>query len=240
MIDLNKELLNHDFRELEIRFEDIFPKLKYGILFDKFSGLKRKNAHETIFNVSKELWNKGYDSIFNEQGFYDKTYEKFSGHCHQCTPALGLILKVISSVEVSYLECYRIKDHFLETGIIEKVSPEEETNEDNKKEFCEIGRIPYCCLEIKINGEQFYLSGKHIKPEGDKIKALLTPICYRDMIGIFSHQDDNTKSGIYLQRVIPKQNPNKEDFDKKVVWMKQTTKDPKPEYFATYLRMELK
>ena len=39
--------------------------------------------------------------------------------------------------------------------------------------------------------------------------------------------------------IIPKTNLDKLDFSKRIVWTKQTSKDLVPEYFATFLRMEL-
>ncbi len=94
-----------------------------------------------------------------------------------------------------------------------------------------------CCLEVKLNGDKFYLTGKHLKPKDSETVALLSPVCYRDFIGVFRHPEDGTKSGIYLDTI--KIDSPDHDFSRFVVWRKQTERDPEPEYFATYLRMNL-
>ena len=78
-----------------------------------------------------------------------------------------------------------------------------------------------------------------MKVENGRLIAWLTPASYRPMVGVFSHQKNPTKSGIYLENVTPQQNPEGIDFNTRIVWMKQTPKDPSPELFATYLRMRL-
>ncbi len=239
MVDLPAELLRFDYRELRVRLEELFPKLNREAVKNQFGHLKKANPHETVLNVARALWNGGYEELLREQGFYDRAYASFSGHCHQCTPELGLVLKVLGFEKVSYLECFRVREHFPETGIIEQVPPEEEPNLEMKAEFCSIRRIPYCCLEVFVNGEPFYLTGKHVKPRGEETVALLTPRCYREFVGVFAHQEDKRKSGVYLQNVLSKANPEEKDFSRQVVWMKQTMKDPAPEYFATFLRMEI-
>lgn len=233
------ELKDHSFRETSIPVEKLFPTLNKVAVYRATHAWKHTNPHETVFNTAREMWNGGYEKILNENGFWDTKYSSFSGHCHQCTPELGLVLRSLGFENVSYLECYRIREHFPETGKIEMVPPQEEPNPIMKEEFCGIGRIPYCCLEVEIDGEKFYLTGKHLKPEGEKTNALLSPVCYHSMIGVFAHPQDETKSGIYLQPVTPKQNPENIDFAKRIVWKKQTSRDPEPEYFATYLRMKL-
>lgn len=226
MTSLNEELMNFDYHEINLDLKDIFPKINVAEIKQEFYHLKDDNPHQTILNVAKELWTNGYDSILKKYGFWDEKYQKFSGHCHQCTPVLGIVLKSLG-FQVSYLECFRIRDDFLETGKIEKVSPEEEPNPERKDEFCGIGRIPYCCLEVDIEGKKFYLTGKHIKPINGEIKALLTPVCYRDFTGVFPHQSDKNKSGIYLKTF----------NSDRIIWMKQTEKDPQPELFITYLKL---
>jgi len=240
MFNLKNELMNLEYREVEINLKDIFPNLDLEKIKDKFGSLINKNPHETVFNVCKDLWNGGYDSVLREHEFFDKAYSNFTGHCHQCTPILGLVLKALGFEEVSYLECFRIYESFLRNGIIEQFPPEEEPNPDNLKEFCSIKRIPYCCLEVFIDGKPYYVTGKHIKPHKDNAFALLTSSCYIDFIGVFKHQENNSKSGIYLKNVIPPNNPCNIDFTRRIVWMKQTVRDPGPEYFATFLRMKLK
>ncbi|MDO8460383.1 MAG: hypothetical protein Q7S74_04700 [Nanoarchaeota archaeon] len=238
MVNLDKELRDFNYRRIYVNLEEIFPKLNLEKVRKRFFSLESDNPHQTIFNVARELWNGGYEAILNEYGFWDKKYSNFSGHCHQCTPALGLALKSLGFI-VDYLECRRVNEDYLESGIIKPVSPMEEPNPQMKKEFCGIGRIPYCCLEVKIGQDNFHLTGKHLKPKGEGAIALLTPACYRDFVGVFRHQDNNNKSGIYLDSVVPASNPNRLDLGRMVVWKKQTERDPKPELFATYLRMGL-
>ncbi|HLD15816.1 MAG TPA: hypothetical protein VJB94_04540 [Candidatus Nanoarchaeia archaeon] len=243
MTILANELMNHEYRKIEMPLEDIFPKLhkvSREDIKENFSKLKTNNPHETIFNVATELWDHYYSSILECDGFYDKKYSQFSGRCHQCTPVLGLVLNCLG-FNVSYLECFRIKEHFSKTGKIEKVSPEEEPNPEMKAEFCSINRIPYCCLEVNIEGKNYYMTGKHLRPNksGEKIEALLTPECYIPFEGTFHHQLNNSKSGIYLQTVIPDKNPDSINFSERIVWKKQTFNDKNPELFATFLRMHL-
>jgi len=232
MANLIKELKNHSYRKLDVNLKDIFPRLKIENIQNLFSGLPTSNLHQTILYVTTYMHNYSYSSILSKYGFHDQEHPKFSGHCHQITPALGLILKILD-FDVSYLECYRIREHFPDTGIIEKVPPQEEPNPEVKEEFCRIDRIPYCCLEVLIDKKPYYISGKHIKEIGHKTLALLKPDCYIPFTGVFPHQDDPTKSGIYLRTFNVKRNPNQ------IVWTKQTSKDHSPEFFATFLRMKL-
>ncbi len=231
MVNLAQELLNFSYRELSVSLQDIFPKLNLDAVRSQFNHLKGKDPHRTVYNVSRELWNGGYASILENYGFWDEKYSTFSGHCHQCTPVLGLVLKTLG-FDVSFLECFRIRESFLQTGVIEQVPPSEEPNPDVREEFCGINRIPYCCLEVLIDGQPYYLTGKHLKPSGDGAVALLTPVCYRDFVGVFHHPSDYSKSGIYL-------GPVSKEGDGRVVWLKQTEKDVVPELFATFLRMKL-
>ncbi len=239
MVDVSQELMDFSYRELSVDMQSIFPRLDIESVRQKFSHLKVNNLHQTAFNVSRELANGGYDWIFDNFGFHEAEYQTFSGHCHQCTPALGLVLKTLGFEKISYLECFRIREHFPQTGILEQVPPTEEPNPAMKDEFCSIGRIPYCCLEVFIDGRPFYITGKHIRQNGENVVALLTTVCYLDALGVFPHQENPLKSGIYLKTITPTSNPMNMDFSKRIVWMKQTSKDPQPEYFATFLRMEL-
>jgi hypothetical protein len=222
------DLTNFKYREEKVKISEIFPQFSLKVLQKKFPKKIFKNPHEVIFQTTLSLWGGGYDFILDNFGFHDRAYAKFSGHCHQITPALGLVL-LHFGFKVAYLECARVD---LKTG--EMISPEEEKSE-MKEEFCSIGRIPYCCLEVKIKGEKFYLTGKHLTLQGGVAQALLTPDCYQEMIGVFSHQFNNKKSGIYLKQV--KETP--------FIWIKQKQdlKTGKPieekEYFKTFVYMEL-
>ncbi len=239
-LDILTELQNFTYRTLPVRLETLFPDLQ-GQLREtpqRFAQLRGPTAHETIFLAASHLAKSGYAEILNEYGFWDELYQAFTGHCHQSTPALGLVLKALGFQNVTYLEGYRIREHFPQTGTIEQVPPSEEPDPAKRDEFKALGRIPYCCLEVKIAGKPFYLSAKHLRSVGDEVEALLTPVCYRDFVGVLYHQDDSTKSGIYLQRVFPPRNPDGQ-FSHQVVWRKQTAKDPQPELFATFLRMPL-
>ncbi len=239
MIDLSKELLNFSYREIDVSFNEIFPRLNKGKVVQQSRRFAWKDSHQTVYTAARGLWLRdfGYETILEENGFWDTRYPQFSGHCHQCTPTLGLVLDSLD-FNVSYLECQRIDNRFIETGIMEKVPPEQEPNPVMGGEFCCIGRIPYCCLEVRIGTQLFYLTGKHLKPQGYGAVALLNPQCYRDHVGFFPHQDDKHKSGIYLEPVTP-HNPQNLDFRRQIVWKKQTVRDPEPELFATYLRMNL-
>jgi hypothetical protein len=223
------DLTNFKYREEKVKPQEIFPQFSLSVLQQKFPKKNLKNPHEVIFQTALSLWGGGYDFILDNFGFYDKKYSKFSGHCHQITPALGLVL-LYFGFEVAYLECARVDP---KTG--EMISPEEEKS-DMKEEFCSIGRIPYCCLEVNIKGEKFYLTGKHLSLQGGVAQSLLTPNCYREMIGVFPHQFNNKKSGIYLKQV----------KEKPFTWLKQKQdlKTGKPleekEYFQTFAYMTLK
>ena len=203
MVSIIEEEINLKPRETVIRLEALFPQLDVSATFHRFAPFREEDKHQTVFNITRELANGGYAWVLKKNGFYNPKHPEFSGHCHQCTPALGLVLSLLK-YRVSYLECYRIREHFTETGQIEIVPPQEESNEAVREEFCSIGRIPYCCLEVMIDGEPRYVSGKHIRTEGDSTLALLTPECYREFSGVFPHQDVSTKSGIYLDSVLVK------------------------------------
>ncbi len=239
MPSVESELANHAYREIHVSPKELFPNWNEMKTLHQFLALRNRNPHQTILNVARALANGGYDSFLATNGFWHAPFSSYSGHCHQCSPALAVILKALGFQNVSYLECYRIREHFSQTGKLEKVPPQEEPNPDNREEFCAIARIPYCCTEVEIQGEKFLISGKHVKIENGSLVAGLAPGCYETMLGVFPHQADRTKSGIYLRRVTPQQNPEGIDFSERVVWMKQTPKDPAPEYFATYLRMQL-
>jgi hypothetical protein len=234
MMNLQKELLDFQYRELSVPLRDLFPNLQTSAV--PFASVG--NPHQTILNVIRDLWTGGYDSFLQKNGFWENQYSSFSGHCHQCTPILGAALKSLG-FEISYLECMRVREHVAESGVIEKVPPTEEPDPKRIDEFCSINRIPYCCLEVMIDGEPHYITGKHIKPERDGFTALLAPVCYRDFTGVFRHQEAYTKSGIYLRPVLPKRNPDGRDFTRQIIWTKQTARDPAPECFATFLRMKL-
>ncbi len=237
MVALQNELLNFSYRELELPVQELFPRLDLQAMKDTFAYLREADPHATIYAVARALWNGGYTSLLHEYGFWDTHFQSFSGHCHQCTPALGAVLKVLG-FEVSYLECFRIREHFTITGIIEQVPPAEEQSA-LKSEFLRIKRIPYCILEVMIKGVPYYITGKHVKPYGNGALALLTPECYQEFVGVFRHQDDASKSGIYVQSIMPKNNLAKANFSRRIVWAKQTYKDEKPELFCTFLRMKL-
>lgn len=229
--------MNFSYREIDVSPNDLFPRIDLAKVRRDFSRLVRDNPHETILNVARELWNGGYETILREDGFWDTDYPVFGGHCHQCTPSLGVVLHALG-FKAAYLECQRIREHFEKTGLIEKVDPKEEQSQMNEQ-FCKIERIPYCCLEVTVNGGKYYLTGKHLRSDGDKTKVLLAPLCYTGFVGVLHHPDDVRKSGIYLRTVKPEKNPQSVNFSRQVVWTKQTSNDPNPEYFATFLRMNL-
>ena len=61
-----------------------------------------------------------------------------------------------------------------------KVPPQEEPNPAMREEFCGIDRIPYCTLEVMINGQPHYVSGKHFKLKDGEPEVGLTAECYAD------------------------------------------------------------
>lgn len=237
MFDLSKELFNFSYREVEVQLTNLFPKLDLQAVHNTYAYLKETDPHTTIYAVARALWNHGYKAFLQEYGFWDSKYIEFTGHSHQCVPIMGAVLKALG-FEVSFLEAQKIRNHFLNTGIIEPVPVQEETGA-GKVEFMKIRRIPYSCLEVMIKGVPFYISPKHIKPSGNVSSALLTPECYQSFIGVFRHQDDASKSGIYLQNIIPKNNLAKANFSRRIVWFKQSLEDSEPEVFCTFLRMKL-
>lgn len=239
MVELAQELKSFTYREMEVPLSDIFPNVDIVELRDQFAHYKDADPHRTVYNVARALWYPGgYLEVIKACGFWDAKYPEFTGNAHQCTPILGAVLKALG-FEVSFLEGFKIRNHFFNTGSIDQVPPSEEQNPNNKAEFVSLRRIPYCCLEVEIKGKMYYVSPKHIKPDGEGSRALLTPSCYQDFIGVFRHQNDATKSGIYLQPIIPKYNLEKANYKRRIVWAKQTINDSEIELFATYLRMQL-
>ena len=241
-IDISKEKLNLKQRTINIDLKDLFPNLdinKLNLNINK----EEKNEHKKVLEIARELANnnQGYISTLKNHGFYSEDKE-YQNHCQQSTCALALNLKLLGDLDkIAYLECYRIKEHFPETGIIEQVDAKEEPDPNMRNEFIEIGRIPYCCLEITINNKKYYISGKHLKVINNEVVSALSPQCYEDFKEGFQHQQDKNKSGIYLKIIKPKNNPQNIDFNTYPVWTKQVPgKDLNPEYFSTYLRMELK
>ncbi len=235
MLTLQKEFLDFTYREISVPLRTFFPKLQ---LLRQFEHCRDPNPHQTILNVIRDLWNGGYEQFLDKNGFWDEAYAKFSGHCHQCTPILGAALKSLG-FEVSYLECIRIREHFPTSGKIEKVPPQEEPNPEVREEFRSINRIPYCCLEVIIDGKPHYITGKHVKPSDAAFTSLLSPSCFQEVSGLFRHPQNPHKSGIYLRSISPRVNSQNLNFSRQVVWTKQTAKDKSPEFFATFLRMRL-
>ena len=233
MSSLQKELKNFRSRELKVSIPDIFPGFDLPDARAKFGQTIYKDyprdPHQIILDEALGLWNKGYEHIIEQYGFHDQ-YKKFAGHCHQMTPALGVVLLLQGFEGITYLECFRAD---LKTG--EKIDPIFEPNPEMREEFCGIERIPYCCLEVSIDDQLFYLSPKHIIEKDQVVSALLTPDCYQEMVGVFPHQLDKTKSGIYLAQVpdLPWIKGG-EPF----VWRKQKPGE-EPELFRAYLRMPL-
>ena len=226
------------YREVEITFQEIFPRYKKLDIKEYFEHLKDPNPHKTILNVAFYMSEFGYNQILDRYCFHQEDNYTFSNHCHQCTPALGLVLKNLGFKHVHYLECYKIEKQAFEQGFVRKLDPLKEKNSKNRAIFSSIGRIPYCCLEVNIEGKKYYISGKHIKLLDGKPQVLLTPNSYADFTGILHHPQDQTKSGIYLKTIKPNV-PSNIDFNEEVVWIKQTYEDPEPEYFYTFLRMNL-
>ncbi len=234
------DFMDFSYRKEEVSLTDLFPRIDMEKARRRFAPLRDKDAHQTVYTAAVSLWDEGgYDYILEKFGFHDVKNPVFSGHCHQCTPALGLVLKMLEFEQVAYLECYRIDAEKFCEGLVEKVSPVLEQNPAMKEEFCNIGRIPYCCLEAQIGEELFYISGKHIKPVHDESISLLQPHCYRDFVGVSRHQDAPERSGIYLQPVLPAKNPQGINFYEQIVWKKQTLHEKEAELFCTYVRMEL-
>ena len=240
-VDLRRELKTFEYREIFISPAQLFPQINIAKIKKDFSHLVSDDPHQTVFSVAKALWERdaGYDVYLKTYGFWDARFETFSGHCHQCTPALGVILYALGFEDVSYLECLRVRDHVWETGIVEKFPPHHEPEPMKIKEYCDLGRIPYCCLEVVIEERPFYVTGKHMRLEGKRAIATLDPLCYEDFIGVFPHQDDISKSGLYIKRIEPLLNLSNTDFSRQVVWRKQSKKDNQEEFFATFLRMKL-
>ena len=227
-----------NYKELEVPLEEIFPRLNLDTVRMRFQHLRQANPHETIYLVARALSEGGYDFLLEEQGFWDPNFAKYTGHANQCTPILGLVLTALG-FECSFLDCYQVRDHIPRTGMIDQTMPNEEKDLKRKLEWMKIKRIPYCILEVKIKGQNYYISGKHISAKDDYVQALLKPICYQEFTGIFRHQDDSSKSGIYIKTIIPQNNLQKANFQKQTLWAKQTHNDEHPEYFITFLRMKL-
>lgn len=141
---------------------------------------------------------------------------------------------------VHYLESYCIRESFERFGANIQVPPSEEPDPKLRDEFIAIKKIPYCCLEVNIGNAPFYVSAKHIKENEDgSVRVVLSPECYGENIGVLSHPKDDRRSGVYLQRIVSPIGIG--DSEKHIVWKKQVDgKDPSPELFFAYLRMELK
>ena len=238
MIDLSKEIFNLNYREIEVPLRSLFPNLNLDSIEIRFKHLKKTNPHETIYLVARALSEGGYDLVLNEQGFWNPEFSKFTGHANQCAPILGLVLTALG-FECSYLECFRVRDHITRTGMIDPSQANEEKDLKKKEQWARLRRIPYSILEVNIKGINYYISGKHLSAKEDYVKALLKPECYNEFIGIFRHQDDSTKSGIYINAIQPQNNLQKANFNKQVLWRKQTSQEEFPEYFLTFLRMKL-
>src|SRR3989338_2667410 len=239
-MDFEREKLDLRVREEKVSLEVVFPKLNREKVKRDFSRFQSSDPHQTILDVMKQLTGKqspSYTSFLDEHGFYESGKECYDNHCHQSTPVLGAAL-VSLGFKVHYLESYRIRESFEKNGANVQVPPSEEPDAKMRDEFIAIKRIPYCCLEVDINGSPFYVSAKHIKENDDgSVKVVLSSECYRENIGVLAHPKDDRRSGIYLQRIVSPIGIG--DSEKHIVWKKQVDgKDPAPELFFAYLRME--
>jgi|SRR3989344_24409 len=230
-------LREFSYREETVPLKEIFPEMDVDDFKSTFKYRTVINDHLEIFDTAVRLWKAGYPYILGRYGFHDSDYKKFSGHCHQITPMLGAVLLAKGFEEVVYLEAYLADP---KTG--EKVDPKEEKT-DMRQEFCAIDRIPYCALLVITKDGKVVISGKHIKEEKGKMLALLTPSCYQEFdFGVFAHQNDSSRSGIYLAQIMDF--PGVEN-GKPFVWKKQKMNlktgqpDEPEEFFKTFAHMKL-
>lgn len=220
------DLRNFEYRREKVDVKEVFPNFKkqdFNRFLERCFPQRNISKSTRILEVTLGMKNGGYEYFLKNYGFWDEKYPIFSGHCHQITPILALVLSGLD-FHASYLECLRVDPETL------KPIPPENENSDMKDEFCRLERIPYCCLEVNVYDEIRYISGKHIDWINGRFISLLTPQCHRDVIGLIRHQADSTKSGMYLKIV------QKEPF----IWCKQVCgKDHEPEFFMTFAHMKL-
>mgnify|MGYP001601084699 FL=1 len=220
------DLRNFEYRREKVDVKEVFPNFKkqdFIEFIERHFPPKNVSKNTRILQVAMGMKNGGYEYFLKNYGFWDDKYSAFSGHCHQITPILALVLSSLD-FHASYLECRRVDPDTL------KPIPPENENSEMKDEFCRLGRIPYCCLEVTVYGEVRYISGKHIDWINSEPKSLLTPECHRDATDLIRHQKEPTKSGMYLKVI------QKEPF----IWRKQViNKDSEPEFFMTFAHMKL-
>lgn len=241
-MNLHEKLRDFEYEEIELPTHEIFPKLNFKEFTEQYGLVDlvkvNKNPHKIILQILTTFWDEVYAQFLEKYGFYDQKYIKFSGHCHQISPIDTVAFLATNYFEkVVYDECFRVDP---KTG--EKIDPINESNPEMREEFCGIGRIPYCRVGLQFDNRIHYVDGKHLNLGVDqKPQALLAPECYEDMVGVFAHQNNPSRSGVYLRRFyFPWMK-----HDEPPVWEKRKI-DPQTgvvlepgEFFRTYKRITI-
>lgn len=191
---------DNTYMERELPLRRYFPRYTQSAFlaaFGKGRTVRERNPHERLLVTAQELAEGGYERLLAEFGFHDK-YKTFSGHCHQMTPALGAVLLARGFRKTYHLECAR-----MDNDTWEFIHPRHEEDPGKRPEFCRIGYIPYCALEVWINGKPYFLSPKHLGFERGEPAPRLAATSYKRLGKgeVVGHPDDASQSGIYFPKL---------------------------------------
>src|SRR3989344_653998 len=114
--------MNLERREINVRPEDLFPNYDFHWVVQEFGHCGNGDEDKTVFETARDLASRGYRKVFDKFGFWEKDKKGLAGHCHQFTPALGIVLGAMG-YDVTYLEGYRIDDEHLVEGNLVRVDP---------------------------------------------------------------------------------------------------------------------
>lgn len=265
-VDIRKEISNivpasaYRYREVSVPLDALFPRFDPSAFGESIVRSDIKQAigdsgspHELIGSVTEYLAKKngkGYQQILEAFGFWDEDFgSDLVNHCHFRTPALGLVLASLNETmlrsekdtgisDVFYHECLRVSSAVERTGAIIPIDPNgRDADPVERQRFGSLGRIPFCVLEVTINDRPYFMSPKHV---GENGQALLVPWSYKlaEEGEFFVHQDDSTKSDIYLKHVFPADAVADAPARTRFTWRKETP-NKSAEFFSSYLRMKL-
>ena len=207
-----------DKRKEPLNLASVFQKFSYDAV-GRYQPALDRNPHTVIELLLRELHRN------DGQGFrelFELSNEPFENTCHQCSYALGLLLKLQGFSEVYLLECYGIEALEATSNVITRSAPE--------PRFASQGlqHNPHCLLGIVMNEVEYLVSAKHFAIEAHELTSTL---------GTESHLPRNT---VYLKRIIHdtvRQKNNTWDPVAFPIWLKTDSSNRR--YYKVFGRIPL-
>ncbi len=200
---------------------------KLTTLFDKYTQEKvggfhpqlDTNPHAIIETLLQELHSNA------QQGFKELftllSTQPFQNTCHQCSYALGLLLKLQGFNAVFLLDSYQVEPPEKTKYSITKKEPE--------KKFASQGLQynPHCLLGVVINDVEYLISPKHFIVAHDLLHSTLEP------------ESHLFKSPVYLRRIITDQLREKNQGWDPVAFPLWLKLDTEQKYYKVFSRTQL-